>query len=92
MYDESSFMVSFTEPDNTVAVSIKFKNWCSCTEILNYGHQMYSKVGIQLEIKMWSQLAQITFHTPQPRVFNHNITSMEDLGIVLTTPGGYNAD
>jgi hypothetical protein len=52
MYDESSFMVSFTEPKNTVAVSIKFKNRCSCTEILNYSQQTYSKVGIQLEIKM----------------------------------------
>jgi hypothetical protein len=32
MYDESSFMVSFTEPNNTTAISIKFGNRCSCTE------------------------------------------------------------
>jgi hypothetical protein len=38
-----------------------------------------------------TQLARFTFHTPQPRVFNNNITMMEDLGIILKTPGGYNA-
>jgi hypothetical protein len=32
MYDENSFMVSFLELDNIVAISIKLINLCSCTE------------------------------------------------------------
>jgi hypothetical protein len=92
MYDESSFMVSFTELDNTVAISIKFRNRSSCTEDSHSRSADILQVGIPPEIKILSQLAQVTFHAPQLRVFNNNITSMEVLGIIITTPRGHNAD
>jgi serine/threonine-protein kinase RIO1 len=92
MYDKSSFMVSFMEPDNTVAISIKFRNLCSCTENSQSWSADVLQVGIPLEIKILSQLAQVTFHAPQPRGFNNSITTMEVLGIIITTPGGHNAD
>jgi serine/threonine-protein kinase RIO1 len=92
MYDESSFMVSFTEPNNTVAISIKFRNRCSCTENSHSWSADVLQVGIPLENKILSQLAQVTFHVPQPRGFNNSITMMEVLGIIITTSGGHNAD
>jgi serine/threonine-protein kinase RIO1 len=92
MYDESSFMVSFTEPDNTVAIRLKFRNRCSCTENPHSRSVDVLQVGIPPEIKILSQLAQVTFHAPQPRGFNNSITTMEVLEIILTTPGGHNAD
>jgi hypothetical protein len=52
MHDESSFMVCFTEPDNTVAISIKFKNQCSCTEKSHSRSVDVLQVGIPLEIKI----------------------------------------
>jgi hypothetical protein len=92
MYDGSSFMVSFMEPDNTVAISIKFRNRCSCTENSHSWSADVLQVGIPLEIKILSQLAQVTFYAPQLRGFNNRITTMEVLGIIITTPGGHNAD
>jgi hypothetical protein len=92
MYDESSFMVSFMEPNNTVAISIKFRNRCSCTEDSHPRSADILQVGIPPKIKILSQLSQVTFHVPQPRVFNNSITTMEVLGIIITTPGGHNAD
>jgi serine/threonine-protein kinase RIO1 len=85
-------MVSFTEPNNTVAISIKFRNRCPCTENSHSRSADVLQVGIPLEIKILSQLAQVTFHAPQPRGVNNSITMMEVLGIIITTPGGHNAD
>jgi serine/threonine-protein kinase RIO1 len=92
MYDESSFMVSFTELNNTVAISITFRNRCSCAENSQSWSVDVLRVGTPLKIKILSQLAQVTFHAPQPRGFNNSITMMEVLGTIITTLGGHNAD
>jgi hypothetical protein len=85
-------MVSFTEPNNTTAISIKFGNRCSCTKNSHSRSADILQVGIPPEIKILSKLAQVTSHAPQLRGFNNSITTMEVLEIILITPGGHNAD
>jgi hypothetical protein len=87
MYDESSFTVSFTEPDNVAAISIKFRNRFSCTD----NSHLRSADVLQSWYSTRDQdlITTSSIHIPHTttEVFNNNITAMGDLRIIITTPG-----